>query len=238
VYRLASLLILTTLLLLGCATAAPTEAPLDARALLAQAAINLRVKQTFRVIIERAGADYLFATDLGDVVFSRAEGQFVAPDVIGAKVKIVLGELPIEADVYVKGADQSVRGIWTNMQWQQEVFAPGFDPSKILTEKDGLDTALSALLDPKLIGEETLDDGTVVYHITGTANGLEVAALVVNLIQMTGMVSVDVYLSKDSGLPVRFVIVQPDTAADGDEPTTWTIDLFDFDAGADVEAPG
>lgn len=236
-YRLATLLILTTLFLIGCSASAPTETPLDPRTLLTQAATNLRGKQTFRVIIERTGADYLFVTDLGNVGFDRAEGQYVAPDTIGAKVKVVLGELPVEADVYAKGADQSVRGIWTNMQWQNSVFAPGFDPSKILAEDAGLDTAMNALVEPQLVGEETLDDGTVVYHITGTANGPDVAALVVNLIQMTGTVNVDLYIGKDNALPQRFVIVQTDTAAEGQDPTTWTIDLYDFDATAAVEIP-
>lgn len=237
-YRLVTLLILTTLFLLGCSTSAPTETPLDPRALLTQAATNLRAKQTFRVIIERDGAEYLFVTDLGDVGFDRAEGQYLAPDTIGAKVKVVLGELPVEADVYAKGANQSVRGIWTNMQWQEGIFAPGFDPSKILAENAGLDTAMNALVDPQLVGEETLEDGTAVYHIRASANGPDVAALVVNLIQMTDTVNVDLYIGKDNALPQRFVIVQPDTAAEGQEPTTWTIDLYDFDAESGIELPG
>jgi hypothetical protein len=240
VYRLATLFILASLIIVGCSTNAPaTEAPLDPHTLLTQAVSNLRPKQTFRVIIERTGADYIFQTELGDVAFKRAEGQYVAPDTIGAKVKIVLGNLPVEADVYAKGANQSVRGVWTSMKWETSVFAPGFDPSKIVSnENSGLDHAVNALVEPKLLGEETMDDGTTVYHISATANGADVAAMVVNLIQMTGTVNVDVYLAKDTGLPVRFVIVQPDSAtATQTDPTQWTIDLFDFDAQSDVEIP-
>jgi hypothetical protein len=239
VYRLAIMIILASLVLVGCNGAPATEAPLDTRALLTGAVDNLRPKQTFRVIIERTGADYLFQTDLGEVAFKRAEGQYISPDTIGAKVKISLGELPVEADVYAKGENQSVRGLWTSMQWQAGVFAPGFDPSKILTqENSGLDTAMKALVDPQLVGEETLDDGSTVYHITATAQGEQVAGMVVNLIQMTGTVNVDVYIDKAAQLPVRFIIVQPDTAtAEASDPTRWTIDLYDFDAANEVELP-
>lgn len=239
-YRLATLLILASLFIVGCSAGAPaTEAPLDPHTLLTQAVANLRPKQTFRLIIERSGADYMFQTELGDVIFKRAEGQYVAPDTIGAKVKIVLGNLPVEADVYAKGANQSVRGVWTSMKWESSVFAPGFDPSKIITqENSGLDHAVNALVDPKLVGEETMEDGAAVYHISATADGADVAAMVVNLIQMTGMVNVDVYLAKDTGLPLRFVIVQPDSASAAQtDPTQWTIDLFDFDAKSEVEIP-
>lgn len=238
--RLLTLLIIASLLLIGCTAGAPaTEAPLDPHTLLTQSVANLRPKQTFRVIVERSGADYLFKTDLGDVIFKRAEGQYISPDTIGAKVKIVLGNLPVEADVYAKGEDQSVRGVWTSMKWEAGVFAPGFDPSKIISqEQSGLDQAVNALVDPKLVGEETLDDGSAVYHISATANGADVAAMVVNLIQMTGTVNVDAYVAKDSGLPVRFVIVQPDSAtAAQTDPTKWTIDLYDFDAKSEVEIP-
>jgi hypothetical protein len=240
VYRLVTLLILASLITVGCTAGAPaTEAPPDPHTLLTQSVSNLRPKQTFRVIVERTGADYLFQTDLGEVVFQRAEGQYVSPDTIGAKVKIELGNLPVEADVYAKGENQSVRGLWTSMKWQAGVFAPGFDPSEIISqESSGLDQAVNALVDPQLAGEETMEDGMAAYHITATANGADVAAMVVNLIQMTGTVNVDVYLAKETGLPLRFVIVQPDSAtAEQTEPTTWTIDLFDFDAPSEVEIP-
>jgi len=239
VYRLAALFIAASLLLIGCNSAPATEAPLDPRALLDQSVMNLRAAQTFRLIIERNGANYFFQTDLGEVGFDRAEGQYVSPDTIGAKVKIVLGNLPVEADVYAKGANQSVRGIWTSMRWQQQVFAPGFDPSRLVSQEgNGLETAMQALVEPGLVGEETLEDGAAVYHISATAKGEEVSAMVVNLIQMTGTVNVDVYLSKDSGLPLRFFLEQTDTAAEGGEPTTWTIDLYDFDAPAEIVQPG
>jgi hypothetical protein len=239
VYRLVSLLILAMLILIGCNTPPAAETPLDPRALLDQSVVNLRAVQTFRLIIERGGADYFFQTDLGEVGFERAEGQYVSPDTIGAKVKILLGNLPVEADVYAKGEQQSVRGIWTSMQWQQQVFAPGFDPSKLVSQNgSGLETAMTALVEPQLVGEETLEDGAAVYHIRATAQGEDVAALVVNLIQMTGTVNVDIYLSKDSGLPLRFSLVQPDTVTDAQpDPTTWTIDLYDFNATVEVEPP-
>ncbi len=232
-------LILISLILIGCSSGQSTEQVVDARSLLDQAVINLQPKQTFRLIIDRTGAEYTFQTDLGPVGFERAEGQYLAPGTIGAKVKVVLGKLPVEADVYAEGTNQWVRGIWTNMQWANSVIVEGFDPSKIISAGGGgLKTAMDALVDPKLVGEELLEDGTSVYHISATADGADVSALVVNLIQMTGTVKVDVYIDQKTELPLRFVIVQPDTVTDDQpDPTTWTIDLYDFDAAAELEVP-
>lgn len=235
------LLLLTLAFLAACSGGggSPTEEPLDPRALLDESVVNLSNKHTFRLIVDRSGADYLFQTDLGPVIFDRAEGQYLASDTLGAKVKVKLGELPVEADVYAQGDQQWVRGIWTANAWSEGVIAPGFSPSKILSGEDsGLSTAMTAMVDPQLVGEEQLEDGTAVYHITATAEGAEVAALVVNLIQMAGTVNTDVYIDKNTRLPLRFIVVQPDTATDDQpDPTTWTIDLFDFDAEPALDVP-
>jgi hypothetical protein len=239
VRRFIPLLFLVSLVLAACGGGQATEQPLDPTTLLAQAVTNMQPKNTFRLIVDRTGAIYIFQTDLGPVTFERAEGQYVSPDTIGAKVKVQLGELPIEADIYAVGERQWARGIWTNMEWTYSVVAAGFDPSKIISgDGGGLKTALDSLVDPKLVGEEALEDGTAVYHLSATANGEDVSALVVNLIQMTGTVNVDVYIAKDTGLPLRFIVVQPDTVTeDSPDPTTWTIDLYDFDAPVELEVP-
>jgi hypothetical protein len=39
-------------------------------------------------------------------------------------------------------------------------------------------------------------------------------------------------------LPVRFVIVQPDTASEGEPtPTTWTVDVYDVNSEPELDAP-
>jgi hypothetical protein len=240
VRRIIPLLTLFALILAACGGGdQPTEQAINPRTLLDQAVTNLQPKNTFRLIIERDGAPYLFQSDLGPVTFDRAEGQYVSPDTIGAKVKVMLGELPVEADIYARGEQQWSRGIWTNMRWDMSVIATGFDPSKIIAaDGGGLKIALDALVDPQLGADESLEDGTAVYHISATADGTQVSALVVNLIQMTGTVNVDVYIDKATGLPVRFIVTQPDTVADDQpEPTVWTIDLYDFDAPVELSVP-
>jgi hypothetical protein len=239
VHRIIPLLTLFALILAACGGGQPTEQAINPRTLLDQTVTNLQPKQTFRLIIERDGAPYLFQSDLGPVTFDRAEGQYVSPDTIGAKVKVMLGELPVEADIYARGEQQWSRGIWTNMRWDMSVIATGFDPSKIIgSDGGGLKIAMDALVDPQLAGEEQLEDGTAVYHITATADGTKVSALVVNLIQMSGTVNVDVFIDKATGLPLRFIVTQPDTVTDDQpEPTVWTIDLYDFDAPAELSVP-
>jgi hypothetical protein len=87
-------------------------------------------------------------------------------------------------------------------------------------------------------GTETLEDGTPVHRVSGVAEGHDISALLAGLIEATGPVLVDVYIHRDTGLPVRFVIVQSDTATEQNPtPTTWTVDLYDFDAPARLDEP-
>lgn len=235
--RLGFLLLLLIGLVAGCntgsgETAVPTPEPID---LLAQAAANAEAAETLRLSVERTGADYFFVTEFGTVLFDSLTGQYAAPDVIQARAKVELGKLALDLDLYAKGEAQYIMGVFTNMEWQATVFAPGFNPQSIIA---GLKPALAALNDVKIVGEETLEDGTAVYHLTSTAAGEDVAALVVNIVEMTGQVTVDVYVDKAQSLPLKFVIVQPDTVtAEQPEPTTWTIELYDFGAEAELNGP-
>jgi hypothetical protein len=58
------------------------------------------------------------------------------------------------------------------------------------------------------------------------------------LIEVTGQVMADVFIHTDLLLPVRFVIVQPESVSETEpDPTTWVIELFDFDAPAELDMP-
>lgn len=239
-HRFGLLLLMMILVIAGCNTTTETPAPtLAPTALLAQATANAQAAKTLRVAIDRTGADYLFTADMGTVVFNSLGGQYVAPDIIQATARVLLGRLPVDLEVYARGEDQWIRGVFTNMEWQNTIFAPGFNPQTLLSQPGtGLQTALTALKDVQLAGEEALEDGTAAYHLTSTAQGPDVSALVVNIVQMTGEVTVDVYVDKARLLPVKFVIVQPDTVtAEQPEPTQWTIELYDFDAEAELTPP-
>lgn len=227
--------------LVGCSSAAtpsavPTLAPED---VIKTAAENVRGVKSLKMTIERSGAAYAFESEMGTVTFNRMEGQYVAPDTIQAKARVLVGKLPIDLDVFAKGVNQWMRGIFSNNEWQKGDFATSFNPQALISqENSGFQLAMGALQDLKLAGEEQLEDGTPVDHYTSTAAGEDVAGLIAGLIQMEGQVNIDVYIDKAKQLPVKFVIVQPDTGQDSpDGPTTWTIEIYDFDVQAELEPP-
>ena len=227
------------LCLSACSSTTQDVATLEPSALIHEAANKLMGVNTLRVTIDRSGADYGFETTLGSVVFNHLTGQYVAPDVVYATVRVALAKLPIEIELYAKGDQQWVRGVFSNNEWQSGVFAPGFNPKTLLTQAEtGLQGALNALSALELQGETQLEDGTAVYEIKATADGKSVSSLLVDIVEMTGVTEITVFIDKASHRPLKFVVVQPESVTDlQPDPTTWTIELYDFDAAAELSPP-
>jgi hypothetical protein len=217
----------------------PTEPPPDPLALVTTAAENIRQTDTFRMLVERTGAPYFILTDLGNVAFRRAAAQYVAPNVMEAQVRLIAAGLPTEVGVFSRGEQQWYRNdILTGGQWYNAPFSPGFNPQTLIAEETGFQQSLQALIGMTYVGDETLEDGSPVFHLKATANGGDVTALLAGLIEMGGTVDVDVYIHRETQVPVRFVIVQPDTITEEEpEPTTWTIDIYDIDAPPEIDDP-
>jgi hypothetical protein len=89
----------------------------------------------------------------------------------------------------------------------------------------------------KYVGDEQLDDGTPVYHLTATADGDKISWMMLYLVQISGKTTIDVYIDKDKKLPQKLVVVQPDTATDKLKPTTWDMEFYDFDAATNLTPP-
>jgi hypothetical protein len=241
VQRLAIVLLIMVGVLAGCGggDATPTASALAPADMVKQAATNIRTVDTLKMTIDRTGAVYLFQAEMGTATFNHLEAQYVAPDTIQAKARVLLGKLPLDLDVFAKGTEQWIRGIFSNMEWQKTDFASDFNPQTLISqENSGLQVAMDSLKEIKLAGEESLEDGTAVYHLTSTAAGEDVSALVAGLLQMTGEVNVDLYVDKEKILPLKFVVVQTDTVTETEkEPTTWTIEIYDFNVAATLETP-
>ncbi len=238
VLRFVVYLLVAAVALTSCATATP-EPPPDALALVTEASTNIRQMKTFRMLVEQSGAPFYVDTDLGRVQFRRAEAQYVAPRDMQAHVRLLAMGLPADVDVFSRGDDQWYRNsILTANRWFNAPFSPGFNPENLIASETGFQSALQAMEQLQYIGIETLEDGTTAYHLKAKANGPDISALMAGLIQMTGNVDVDVYISKDRLLPARFIIVDPATMTkDQPKPTTWTMDLYDFNAAPDIEDP-
>ncbi len=234
------LLMLSAVLLAACggSTGGTPTATLEPAAMIEQTISGMRAQTTFDLLVDRTGADYFIFTDLGALRLDRAEGQYIAPDQLGIRVKVGTGQLAIEADVFAQGSQQFVRAIFTANRWLAQTLVDGFDAALVLSAEDnGFTRALRSLQNLILVGEESLEDGTPVYHLTAEADGPQLSALVVNLITMEGPVGLNLYLRRDNLLPARFVATQIATASDPAGPTVWTIDIFDFGAEARYSPP-
>lgn len=210
-------------------------APID---LITEAAENIRQAESFQLEVQQSGADYLINTELGSVAFRRAQAQYVAPDVLQATVRLIAGGLPADVDIFSLGEQQWFRNaILTAGQWYHAPFAAGFNPEILIAQETGFKAALEALIDLEYKGLVSLEDGTQTHHLTGTANGADIAALLAGMVEMPGVVTVEVFIDTGAVIPVRFVITQPDTATADQGPTTWRVDVYGFDEAPVIEYP-
>jgi hypothetical protein len=203
---------------------------------LKQATDNILAVNTLKIIVDRTGADYILTTDIGSAVFNRMEAQYVAPNLMQAKAKVTLKQLPVEIEIYARDDDQWWRIVGTN--WARQTFLPGFNPRSLLTQQDrGLRAAFASLENVTYAGEEQLDDGTPVYHLTATADGDKISWMMLYLVQISGKTTIDVYIDKDKKLPQKLTVVQPDTATDNVKPTTWDMEFYDFNVDSSLTPP-
>jgi hypothetical protein len=225
------------LILAACAGSPATtpESPPDPLAITQETANKIRQANTFRLDVTQTGPDYAINTGYGSVLFRRASAQYVAPGTMQAAVRVNAAGIPIDVDVYADGSDQYYRAIWTGGQWLNETFSPGFDPQTLIAEDTGFQAALTAVLDLTYQGETTLENGVRVLHVSGTADGAAVSALLVGLIETQGTVGVDLFIDTETGYPARFMLTE---AVDGErEPRIWTIDVYDINAPTELTPP-
>ncbi len=228
---------LLTLLLLCAACAPVTEQPPDPFALVIEAGEHIQGANSFAVTIARSGAP-VFIDEASLIEFVRASGHFVAPDRVQARVRVLIGGIAGDIDVIAIGNDQFYRhAVLTGGRWINAEFSPGFNAETLVRSDSGLAHAMAAIKDLRLVGLESLN-GTAAWHLSGTAAGSEVTALTIGLIPAQADVLVDLYIRADDHRPERLIIIQPDTvSAEQPEPSTWTVEVFDYNSNHQVERP-
>ncbi|MFN8376520.1 MAG: LppX_LprAFG lipoprotein [Anaerolineae bacterium] len=237
--RFLGALLLILLLLTAC-TGTNTDAPPDVSQLLTDANNNMHSVSTFRLSLEQSGAPYYISVNLGEGVVDaqvrRASAYFQSPDVMQGSARVLVGALAIDVGLFARVTNQWVSlpgGDWINVD-----FAPGFDASTLQAQGGGFERAITGLQNPQYVGAEDLEDGTQVYHLSGTSNGDEVAALTVGLIESDNDINVDLYIERETRYPRRVVLTQPETVTEDEpEPTTWTVDIYDFNAPVELDDP-
>jgi hypothetical protein len=230
------------LVLVAACQPAPSATLPPPLTLLTESATRIRAASSFEMIIEQTGAPYFILTDLGNVIFRRADAQYLAPNVMQADVRLLAGGgIPANVTVFSQGEEQWFRNeILTANQWVNAQFAPGFNPQALISAETGFQKAVNAMLDLTYVEVVTLESGVRAHHMRATASGEDMLALLAGLIytSLGTTVDVDVYVEESTLLPVRFVIVQPGTeTAEEPEPTTWTVDIFNVNEPLELDPP-
>jgi hypothetical protein len=223
----------------GGAATTPTPSP-DPIDLVQQTAENIRSADTFRLAVTQQGPDYAINTDYGSVLFRRASAQYVSPGVIQASVRVNAAGIPLDVDVFSRGENQWYRAIWTGNNWLNQAFSPGFNPESLIAEDTGFQAAMDSVIDLSYIGTTTLENGANVHHLRGTADGSDVNALLVGLIETQGVVGVDIFIDQTTLYPARVTLTETVYDEDGTptvEPRIWTIDILDINAPANLDDP-
>src|SRR5258706_10174167 len=174
--------------------AAPTPTPTalpDPTALLAKAASEVQKAKSVQIKLQLSGAPSFVDPPTvpggpgNTISFVSADGAYVAPDRVKAKVVARIFGIAGEVEVIAIGDDQWMRNkILTADKWIKRIFSPGFNAAKFVSSDQGIQAALGALKDVKMLGIETID-GVPMYHVTGHAAGVDIAALTVGLIRGT-----------------------------------------------------
>lgn len=210
---------------------APAAGAPDVNALLEQSFRNIRAGATLQFLVQHSGEPWLIATDFGNVAFEQAAVSFVAPDTLQADARVRILGLPAGVDLFARGEQQWYRNpLLTGGQWQGGVLLQNFNPQQLVAAGSGFDQVARSLLNLEWLGVVTLEDGRPAHHLRGPARGEEVSALLVNLVQLTGEVQTEVYVDRDSLLPRRFVLSQPEAA-------TWQVNVTAVNAVIQLDEP-
>jgi hypothetical protein len=232
--------LLFTALLTACGDNNSDEKLPEARPLLEEAAGKVQGAQSFKIQITVTG----YPVPLTDfLTFQGAEGAYVAPDKLQAKAEVNLEDVGTIVDIIVIGQVPYINhqnltgGAWLKDD-QYTLIPAGFSPQALMSSDTGIAHALKSIKDLKMVGKED-KDGLYEYHLKGTIQPSDVNALTFGLIgTQSGLITVEVYISADERQIDEIVLREPlPEGVQNQEPTTWTIGLYDYDKPVDIQAP-
>lgn len=149
--------------------------------------------------------------------FISVSGFFQAPDTVQATVRAdtLLGVQDLGIVWSPAGNSMTIPGLG-------QTAIPdglGFNPITIFGAEGLSDTLAMAIVDPILLGEESLD-GVPTYHLTGTASGETLSAYTAGTVIVSDL-GMDLQINRETFQVVRITL----TEQSGD---TWLIELFSY----------
>jgi hypothetical protein len=236
---ISALIVAVPVIVTACGGGDTRYEAIDPLALVTTAADEIRQATQFNMSVDQTGEDYAIGTAYGNVLFRRATASYVSPRTMQANVRVNAAGIPLDIDVFSYAENQWYRAIWTGDNWLNEAFSPGFNPESLIAQDTGFQAALSAVRDLSYVGITSLESGQEVHHLRGTADGAGLNALLVGLIEMQGVVSVEVFISTADNYPARFVLVETVPPGENGEASTrtWTIDITDINGEVLIDPP-
>ncbi len=244
--ELLTLLVLVVLAISACGSedSASEPAP-DPQRLLAEGVSQLQNASSFRYEIDVSGypvdvpIEGLDLPEDAGVSFKYASGEFKVPDRLSARIQFRLGVLSTTADLIIVDDEQYFRGeLLTGNRWLKAELIPGFSPAVLMAQPGGIAHTLSTLTDLVLVGRRDLD-GQSAYQLRGRVDAGRIFSLTLGLSRATsGLLDIEVYVGVRDRRVARVTLIEPppEWAADA-EPTTWLINISDYDVPLNIEAP-
>jgi hypothetical protein len=197
--------------------------------LLEEAAEHFEQATAFQMQLRQNGDPTLITEALGvAITFDRAQAVFVAPDRLSALVNVAIDALTQEVEVVVVGDAQYAKNRFlTTGQWQEFVFAKGFDGGDVQSNENGIGNALRDIQDLEMVGRDEIDS-IEVFHLTGNVDARKVRSVTVGLIgTRTGTIPIEVFVRTRDSFLARIILTEP-SHDENSEATVWTVDFSGY----------
>jgi len=197
--------------------------------------------QGFHFLIDRSGAPaYLNAEKT--LAFTRAEGDFYAPDQASATIRIILPGLVAEVNMIALGDEYWESGLLST-QWEKLPPGMGFNPATLFDPQSGFQEILSEdLHDLSYAGPQELAElpGELFYTLSGRLEGERLYALSYGLMGPQSM-EVNLWIAPETFEVYRVQIDEPlpsgESDPSGESVTHWRVDFWDFNQVESIAPP-
>lgn len=167
----------------------------------------------------------------GNLAFSQAEGDVVAPDKFQAStvVKTVLGN--IEVAFIAIGEDEWLTNP-LNKEWEKAPVSSPFQVADLFGSEQGIAQKVKGAIGLERDADETVD-GVQTVHLRGNLSGEVLADFAPELAEQK-QVKMDLWINQSDNRIQKLVITEP--AIDGISPI-WTFTFTQYNEVPDIEPP-
>jgi hypothetical protein len=208
----------------------------DPRKLVSLSTAKMQQLKGFQYQINRTG-EPAFLDYNETISFRKAEGFYVIPDRVTAKVRVITSLIVAEVNIISIGDKQWETNLVTGA-WQRVPAEYAFQPQILLNPETGLQAILEEqLYDLTLLGLDEIEElpGKKLHHIHGLLNGDAAYNLTYGMIDNETL-DVDIWVDPESYVIHRVIVIDPMNEGE-DEDTVWQIDFWNFDKVIEINPP-